>query len=136
MGAYLTQQFRRLHQVDVQQKLKIIAERAIDDGVIEYATVRVDREIMIVRYLKNGASLRDGAATAGTVSTWSAYPDIVKTISYAEPCVTGRRISSLGRTVQRSHPNVVQFYGRSASHPEMAFAVFRSGEFVSQLRYS
>ncbi|KZV96542.1 hypothetical protein EXIGLDRAFT_765213 [Exidia glandulosa HHB12029] len=114
-------QFRRLRDYEVR-KLAVIAEHETDHGRVTYAQARVDgvSEIMVVKYLK-------GAVKTGQMSdAWSMSMEDVLT-----------QVSSL----ELSHPNVAQFYGRGVRDGRTQFLVLRTGaypidEYFSQARAS
>ncbi|KZV92329.1 hypothetical protein EXIGLDRAFT_790507 [Exidia glandulosa HHB12029] len=106
--------WRRLRHGDVR-KLHVVKTYAVDEGVLTYASARVNDELMIIRYLDKPLSGGHGSSHScrpmGRGSSWTSYPELIRRLS----------------TVQASHPNVVQLYGIRGGSPQATFAAFRSG---------
>ncbi|KZV96543.1 hypothetical protein EXIGLDRAFT_732977 [Exidia glandulosa HHB12029] len=110
-------QFRRLRDYEVR-KLGVILERKTEHGtvVFEQARVHGESELMVVKYLKGGVQ------PGQTSDAWTANTkDIITQVS----------------TLELSHPNVAQFYGRGVCDGRTRFLVLRTGtykanEYLSQ----
>ncbi|KZV95531.1 hypothetical protein EXIGLDRAFT_470320 [Exidia glandulosa HHB12029] len=120
-GSSYVGEFRRLRGSDVQ-KLGLMHWRYLQHGgILVYARVRVNGELMVVRYMETdeGTWLNVHDAEEHTL-----FPELVRRIS----------------TVHASHPAVVQLYGLREG-PDAGFLVFRSGTydilaFLRELKHS
>ncbi|KZV95529.1 hypothetical protein EXIGLDRAFT_766098 [Exidia glandulosa HHB12029] len=107
-------QFRALRDCDVE-KLDTMRRHKTSEGTIVWASARIDGQLMVVRYLESEENAQPGKRK-------TAYPELLTKVS----------------TLNASHRNVVQLYGRQAA-PESMFSAFRSGgrdlvEFVKSTR--
>ncbi|KZV95535.1 hypothetical protein EXIGLDRAFT_470358 [Exidia glandulosa HHB12029] len=111
--------WRRLRHGDVGGR-QVICTYAVDDGVLTYASARVDNVLMIVRYLDrplgggHDVSHYCPPLPLARRSSWTSYPELLRRIS----------------TVHTSHPNIAQLYGIRGGSPDARFAAFRSGKLL------
>ncbi|KZV87600.1 hypothetical protein EXIGLDRAFT_723619 [Exidia glandulosa HHB12029] len=105
-------QFALLRDYQVR-KLGVILERETEHGTVAYAKARVDgvSELMVVKYLKGGVQ------TGLTSDAWSASTEDIMT-----------QVS----TLELSHPNVAQFYGRGRRDGTTRFLVLRTGAYHAE----
>ncbi|KZV95563.1 hypothetical protein EXIGLDRAFT_735108, partial [Exidia glandulosa HHB12029] len=105
-------EFRRLRHCDVR-KIGVLAQHDCPEGLITWATARIDGEVMAIRYLEmvDQTSLVLPASKSKSAASWDVYPDLLRGLS----------------SVHASHPYVAQLYGRHTSAEGLSFAAFRSG---------
>ncbi|KZV81384.1 hypothetical protein EXIGLDRAFT_731371 [Exidia glandulosa HHB12029] len=105
-------QFRILRDCDIE-KLDVITTRETDEGVVVWASARVKRQLMVIRYLESQPHAKANTVTTlnGSTESWDVYIEHMKKVS----------------TVYGSHPHIVQLYGRHVQGPG---AVFKAGTFL------
>ncbi|KZV92360.1 hypothetical protein EXIGLDRAFT_718448 [Exidia glandulosa HHB12029] len=107
-------QFRVLRDCDIDKR-NIIARCETDEGTVIWASARVDRQLMVIRYLDSSSSAKRNDGVVARVAQRRRTP-------YHEYLENVKKVS----TIVGSHPHVVQFYGRHVQGPA---AVFRSGTY-------
>lgn len=105
------------------RNLGVLAKYETEDGVVTLTRARVHGEVMVVKHVR---SLHCGEDTGrGSHDTHDAR-DILSEISCVAPCPSAT--AHFHRTVEKSHPNLVQLYGRSTGTATTRFTVLRSGK--------
>ncbi|KZW00981.1 hypothetical protein EXIGLDRAFT_830401 [Exidia glandulosa HHB12029] len=104
-------QFRILRDCDIE-KLDVIRKCETDEGVVVWASARVKRQLMVIRFLESQPQAKTNTMPMlnGSTQSWDMYIENIKKVS----------------TVCGSHPNIVQLYGRHIQGPG---AVFKAGTF-------
>ncbi|KZV85983.1 hypothetical protein EXIGLDRAFT_698801 [Exidia glandulosa HHB12029] len=72
-------QFRRLRDCDIE-KLDVIKRRETDEGVVVWASARVKRQLMVIRYLESQPKAQTNVAQ-GASQSWAAYLENIKKVS-------------------------------------------------------
>ncbi|KZW00997.1 hypothetical protein EXIGLDRAFT_720052 [Exidia glandulosa HHB12029] len=107
-------QFRRLRDCDIE-KLDVIDTRETDEGVVVWASARVEGQLMIIRYLESQPHAK--TEIVGTFHGIPLYRPKYALDVYIEHI---KKVS----TVCGSHPHIAQLYGRHVQGPG---AVFKAG---------
>lgn len=72
--------FRRLRDCDIE-KLDVICRRKTDEGVVVWASVRVKRQLMVIRYLESQSNVETNAMmTLGNSQPFDSYYEYIENV--------------------------------------------------------